>query len=231
MRSHFVGSKGGSGIPQWLITMMPAHRVFLEMFLGRGTIMDEKRPAEFSIGIDADAAAIDDYRRRHAQTNPAAAIVHGDCLKLVPGLKVESDWLVYADPPYLLSTRSHKRAYYDHEMFSEEEHDRLLTLLLSLPSMIMISGYWSELYAERLKGWRVAYFDTVNRAGKPAREFVWMNFEPPAVLHDTRHVGTDFTDRQRVKRKAERWRKKFQHLPAAERQLILNTLLSMPPAA
>lgn len=207
---------------QWIISAMPAHRVYVEPFLGKGVVLKLKKPAAVSIGIDYDAGVIDNYWCRHSQ--PGLAIVHGDALAVLPCLKVEPDWLVYADPPYLGSARSCQRRYYRREMFAEAAHERLLSVLTGLQCMVMISGYASSLYAERLASWTVKTFWTVNRRGKRCREFLWMNFTIPAVLHDSRHVGNNFTDRQRIKRKACRWTKKFLAMADHERQAIWDSL-------
>ncbi len=234
---HFVGSKGGAGVAQWLISLMPAHRVYCEPFLGRGVVMNTKTPAAVNIGIDYDAGIIADFVRRRCQSNltvrsgpaePETAIVHGNALTLLPVLKAESDWLFYCDPPYLLSTRSCKRNYYVREMLSEKEHGILLSILTRLPGMVMISGYYSDFYAARLKGWRTSNFWTVDRRGHPKQERIWMNYAACGKLHDSRFVGNGFTDRQRIRRKAGRWQRKFLAMPAHERQAVLDSLLTMP---
>lgn len=204
---------------------MPAHRVYVEPFLGRGVILNTKRPAAGNIGIDYDAGTIADYIRRRPQPN--TSIVHGDAFAVLPVLTVKPDWLIYADPPYL--TRSCARRYYKKELMTVAEHERLLTLLQALPCMVMISGYQNDLYSMRLcrPTWSVSTFWTVNRRGKRVQEFCWMNFPPPNLLHDTQFIGTDFTDRQRIKRKVARWTAKFSAMPAAERQAMLNRLLAV----
>jgi len=61
------------------------------------------------------------------------------------------DCLIYADPPYLLSTRTQKM--YSHEM-TEEEHIEMLEVLAAHPGPVVLSGYESKLYSERLRhGW------------------------------------------------------------------------------
>jgi DNA adenine methylase len=239
---HFVGSKGGAGIAQWLISLMPAHRVYCEPFLGRGVVMNTKSPAAVNIGIDYDAGVIADYVRRCRQTEATrracpvwtdlaeTAIVHGNALAILPVLRVESDWLLYCDPPYLLSTRSCKRSYYRHELLTEKEHGILLSVLTRLPGMVMISGYWSELYAARLDGWRTSSFWTVNRRGKRVQEWVWMNYAAGGKLHDSRFVGNGFTDRQRIRRKAGRWQRKFLAMHDHERQAVLDSFWLCPRA-
>ena len=161
-------------------------------------------------------------------TQPEVTIVHGDALQLLPLLQVEADSFIYADPPYL--NRSCKKRYYRKEMLTEKEHSKLLSVLTRLPGKVMISGYWSQLYEHKLQGWRTSSFWTVNRRGKRVQEFVWMNYAAGGKLHDSRFVGNNFTDRQRIKRKAARWQRKFQAMPDYERQAVLNSLLAVPAA-
>ncbi|MBV8224934.1 MAG: DNA methylase [Verrucomicrobia bacterium] len=52
-----------------------------------------------------------------------------------------------------------------------------------------------------------------------------MNFSV-AGAHWATYAGKDFTDRQRIKRKAQRWADNYRKLPAGERTAILEALLS-----
>jgi len=88
--------------------------------------------------------------------------------------------LIYCDPPYLHETRTSKEAYY-HEM-TVREHTYLLDCLVSLKDeKIIISGYPSELYNEKLKGWRVEKKEIVNHSSQKKKketktEVCWMNY-------------------------------------------------------
>jgi len=55
-----VGTKGGSGVWQRIISEFPRHSVYIEPFWGRGAICRAKRPADVTIGIDLDPNAISD---------------------------------------------------------------------------------------------------------------------------------------------------------------------------
>lgn len=205
---------------------MPYHRFYVEAFLGKGVVLKTKLPAVRSLGIERDRQVISDYWCRYTQTHRATVIKCGDAMKILPALELDRASLVYLDPPYLQQSRSCQRRYYRHELLSVDDHKRLLDLARSLPCNVMISGYWSELYASILDGWRSDFKWTVNRRGKSMKEWLWMNFPSPALLHDTRFVGNDFTDRQRIKRKAARWTKKFLAMPAHERGAIFDALNS-----
>lgn len=60
-----------------------------------------------------------------------------------------SDVFIYADPPYLLETRTAKQ--YKCEM-NDRDHEELLKVLKESRAKVMISGYESELYNDVLGG-------------------------------------------------------------------------------
>lgn len=88
--------------------------------------------------------------------------------------------LIYADPPYVLNTRTAKQ--YKHEM-SEQDHVELLGTLLQHKGKIILSGYQSELYDEILKGWHKDSIDgKAEYYGTDRKEVLWMNFKPMEQL-------------------------------------------------
>ena len=117
----------------------------------------------------------------------------------------EGSELIYSDPPYLRRTRTSKHRYrFDYE---EADHVELLELLKAVRCQVMVSGYRSALYEERLAGWRRVELQVMNHAGVRT-ECVWMNFAPDR-LHWARYAGKNFTDRQRIKRKAQSWGRRY----------------------
>lgn len=83
--------------------------------------------------------------------------------------------LIYADPPYLLSTRHGKQ--YRCEM-DDTEHAELLESLKVHRGPVLISGYDSLLYNDTLKGWTRKEFTVMAQTSTKRREVLWMNFEP-----------------------------------------------------
>lgn len=61
--------------------------------------------------------------------------------------------LHYADPPYVMSTRSDGHGDYSHEM-TDADHHALATGLRELTGMVVVSGYKSGLYEELYAGWK-----------------------------------------------------------------------------
>lgn len=211
------GGKGGAGVAQWLINQMPPHRLYVEPFLGGGTIMRLKLPALSSIGIERDAKSALIWEKLHV---PGLSVSCGDGIAWLEKARLPVDALVYCDPPYLLSTRIRQRRMYRCEL-SEADHVRLLTRLRKLRCRVMISGYESELYASLLSAWRSTRFQTIDRVGRRRWEWVWMNFEEATELHDYRYLGSNFRERERIKRKVRRWTGKLRKMALLERRALL----------
>jgi hypothetical protein len=135
---------------------------------------------------------------------------------------------VYCDPPYVLSTRTGRQ--YRDEM-TDEQHAGLLDTIKGLPCMVMVSGYWTALYAEALRDWHVTSFQAMTRAGRMATEYLWCNYPAPTALHDYRYLGEDFRERERIKRKKQRWVNRLQTMPMLERQALLGAIAEAWPIA
>ena len=87
---------------------------------------------------------------------------------------------------------------------------RLLDLLKDLPCQVMVSGHPSALYDEMLVGWRSLALQVTTQA-QVRTEVVWFNFAPDRV-HWASYAGRNFTDRQRIKRKAANWGRRYERL-------------------
>jgi hypothetical protein len=96
-------------------------------------------------------------------------------------------------------------------------------VLSRLGCYVMISGYPSDLYERELAGWRKISWRAMTRGGVRT-EALWMNFAPPRRLHDPRFSGGGFRERERVKRRRQRWQARFAAMPAYERQLVRDAL-------
>ena len=120
--------------------------------------MRRKPPALRNIGIDRDARALARF-----ECGYRVELVHGCAHRFVAGYAFEGTELVYSDPPYLKGTRTSRRRYrYDYE---EADHVEWLELLKALPCPVMVSGYPSALYDERLARWRRVQWAAPSRLG------------------------------------------------------------------
>ncbi|MEN6440918.1 MAG: DNA adenine methylase [Syntrophobacter sp.] len=219
---NYEGGKGGSGVYQQIINLMPVHDVYIETHLGGGNILLRKRPARSTIAIEIDPGSLKAFRE---SCNLASAVtfINGDYLEYLRGYRWTGRELVYSDPPYLLSTRRTQKPRYTFE-YTEEDHRELLSTLLEVPAFVMISGYDSPLYNAMLPGWHTHTFTAATRRGL-ATEKLWMNFDPGKVLkHDYTYAGGNFRERERIKRKARRWVSNLAVLPEGERNFILQEI-------
>lgn len=95
-----------------------------------------------------------------------------------------SNVFMYLDPPYLLNTRTGKQ--YKHEMI-EQEHEELLSLILTSKAKIMISGYESDMYDRYLTDWHRVELTSCAEHHGTRKEILWMNYEEKCqrtLLHD-----------------------------------------------
>lgn len=193
--------------------------------------MRTKRPAAFNVGIEIDA----DVRKQWRTVEIPNFTLEIDALTYLADLSNEiararemlpdfgADYLVYADPPYLMDVRSSKQKIYKHEFETPRLHAALLDILRSLPCMVMISGYDSDLYNSGLHEWRKVQFTGISRGG-PTIETVWLNFEEPAELHDYRFLGNNKRERQDIKRQKMRWIRRLETMPAQKRYAMLSAI-------
>lgn len=84
----------------------------------------------------------------------------------------KKDVLFYADPPYLLSTRT--TTSYKHEM-TNGQHTQLLDTLENHKGFVVLSGYANKLYDTKLQHWGRFTKRAVAEAGAKREEVLWVN--------------------------------------------------------
>ena len=126
------------------------------------------------------AYAAQDWRNLPGKIFQAAERLRGVQIENRPALEVMDRFnypnvLVYLDPPYMLGTRHGKQ--YRLEM-DDNDHGDLLDAALAHKGYVLISGYDSDLYRERLKGWHREETAIYSQVCSRKQEVLWMNFEP-----------------------------------------------------
>jgi len=214
----FVGSKSGAGTYQQIINQIPPHDVYVEPFCGLAAIWRHKRRARRSLLMDLDPAAID-YLGGATRIG-GLSIARRDGLQFLRRLlyysrntRPHARVFVYCDPPYVRSVRSHRKKNYYRYEWTDDDHRRFLDVVVNAPWPVLISGYYSDLYARRLAGWRTVTFTAPTR-GTTATEYLWANYPKPDRLHDYRFLGADYPERWRIHKRQRSW---------------LNMLAAMPP--
>lgn len=135
-------------------------------------------------------AAMNRYLGRFAAAAERLAGVTLECCDAVDLIERMSDVdgaLIYADPPYLSSTRTRGGGGYHHDG-DDGLHERLAEALNATKAKVIISGYPSEMYDGLYEGWHsVEWAQRVGISGisdqkRPMRiEKVWLNYDPPAA--------------------------------------------------
>lgn len=246
----YPGSKGADGVWQTILNNIPPHDTWIEAFAGSAVITRRKKLAGCSLVIDSDADVCrglvesfggrDEGQAAFAFGRPdldnsgqtaarGVTVICDDAIRWLTRnkAKLNERTVVYCDPPYLFATRTGgRRRRYGHEFGEEYLHGELLAGLLKLSALkvkILISGYRHGLYDAMLDAWRRVDYG-VSAHGSPRTESLWCNFAEPGELHDYRVVGGDFRERERLKRKRQRWVARLHRMPALERSVLLSAI-------
>lgn len=238
MMATYPGGKLGAGTFQRIINQIPPHRIYIEPFVGGGAILLKKRPAKESIAYDLDSGVIArlceawSVERGAWNESPHASrpTPHVDfqvaCgLVLLKSRRFPPNAFIYVDPPYL-QTAVLSRLRYQH-VLSVDDHRCLLRALKNQCCPVMVSGYWSSLYAEELTDWRTIQFMSMTRGGYPCQEWLWMNYPDPqdsGLLHDYRYVGKNYREREKFRRQQKRWSTRMANMTALQRMALMSVL-------
>ena len=97
-----------------------------------------------------------------------------DALEMVDAYGQESSVCIYADPPYLGSTRA---SNYRIEMLEDDLHLKLADALRKCRASVVLSGYASPLYEELYEGWHRYELKAPTRLSGTAapNEILWSN--------------------------------------------------------
>jgi len=251
----YPGGKSGAGVFQRIINLMPPHRVYVEPFLGGGAILRHKRLAQVSIGIDKDKLALmticRSLRERYgngvdvrfvgvgdslsirgeiagADGGPLTVLLfHGCGIEFLKAFPAGQDVLVYADPPFVRSTRKTARDIYAHEM-TDDDHKELLAALVDFPGRVLLSGYPNAFYDRSLTSWSRTRFRVTTRGGMAAQK-LWFNFDRPDALHDCRYLGANFREREKIRRRIARWEARLERMAPLERQAMFQAIRTKFP--
>ncbi len=214
---HYPGGKAKSF--HQILNLVPPHSVYIEPYLGLASVLRNKKPSDTEIGIDLDVRVLAEPEL----LKRGVKLVKADALDFLNTYRFRGHEVVYCDPPYLPSTRK-RRKIYRHEV-DQNHHEMLLKAITDIDARVLISGYDSDLYRHWLHDWNTHKFSAKTHCGV-REEFVWFNFDAPTVLHDYRHLGRDFRERQVIKRRIERLKARIASLSVVEQECIKEWLVT-----
>jgi DNA adenine methylase len=88
----------------------------------------------------------------------------------------DTDTLFYVDPPYVHSSRTSSRGKHGYRFeMSDDDHVTLAARLHSVRGQVVISGYWTELYADLYSGWTVRRHKAMADGAHEREEILWIS--------------------------------------------------------
>lgn len=127
-------------------------------------------------------SGVHDWKSYPPTIRRVAKRLRGVTIECKPALEViahqdRADTLFYVDPPYThaerVSVAEGHRAY-AHEM-SDADHERLAEVLRGVRGMVVLSGYYSELYGRLYGDWRCIERQALADGASPRTEVLWFN--------------------------------------------------------
>lgn len=216
---NYIGSKSGNGVLQFLINLIPPHKRYFELYAGSAKLYYAKAPAEVNVLNDIYLDVIEKHR---LLCGPDVITLCYDARSLIDNINYTAADFIYLDPPYPFATRGKQKLLYNFELY-DQDHIELLKSCRKCKAKMLISSYENDLYDKYLSGWNKMIFRTACRGGV-RYECVYFNYEVPAMLNQYDFVGENFTDRQRLKRKAERFKEKMLQLPKIELAMLAKVM-------
>ena len=169
--------------PSDLDDLERARRVWVCLTQGRGGTLRATGWRFFQDPGDRSPTSMPDYLASYVERmRQAAGRIANVSLEARDALTVISEYgqhpgvCIYADPPYLGTTRSSRQ--YQVEMSHEAEHRELADALRACNASVVLSGYHSPLYDDLYASWHrvelAAFTGQANTAGRRT-EVLWSN--------------------------------------------------------
>jgi len=225
---NWPGSKGAPGMAQAIVSQIPPHQFYLSPFAGFDSVAQSIRPAERRLFIDLHPDPVEYWN-----TQPNAKAYQRDAIQYLtaaawstwsPGKPPHAPF-IFIDPPFHPETCD---APYTHTL-TADQHKELLAIVAPMKAPAIICGYRCKDYDRALKRWRAVNLEYQSRRGRRV-ETIWLNYPPPAKLHDPRYIGRNKRERERRRRRERTVINTLTRLPPLERQAMLDKIYeAFPP--
>jgi DNA adenine methylase len=218
----YFGGKGASGAYQKIINHIPECDVMVSGFLGADFIIRNMNnlPATI-IGVDKDPEVIELWKAGSSNIKSDVILYNNDFLKVIKHVghyHQYKKYFIYLDPPYPWNTRKSKHRY-KFEM-TDQDHEELLTTCRNIKFNVAISTYDNDLYRSILNDWNKINFRVKTRQGT-AIETLYMNYDISELpLQDYTYAGSNYRERDRIRQKTKRWKKRIEKMSKEERDYV-----------
>lgn len=170
-----------------------SRRVWVALTQGRGNTLRRTGWRHFQDPGSRGPTSMPDYLTSYVERmrGAAARLAHvsleqRDALDVIGDYGRHDEVLIYADPPYLGSTRSSRQ--YLVEMSHDAEHQALADALLDCRASFVLSGYGSPLYDALYADWNRVEISTYTGQGNHSEQ---RNDRRTEILWSNRALGAD----------------------------------------
>jgi len=192
-RAEYVAARDLDSAPD---DLERARRVWVSLTQGRGGTLRTTGWRHFQDPAGRPTSSMPDYLTSYVERMRGAAArlanVSLECrpaLELIAAYGRHEDVLIYADPPYLGSTRSSRM--YRVEMSHPDEHAELAAALHACRATVVLSGYSSPLYEQLYSTWHQVQIPTYTGQGNHSEDRDAHRIE---VLWSNRPIGHQMFD-------------------------------------
>lgn len=154
-----------------------ARRLMIRMYMGHGSRSSDRGGWRHNIQSNVGNSCSKVWKQMPKRIFLAAERLKDAQIECSPAVDLIERYrypevLIYADPPYPLSTRYQRQ--YKHEM-TDQDHVELLEALDKHPGPVLLSGYACELYDGRLRHWTQKTILAFAEGGREREEVLWLN--------------------------------------------------------
>ena len=154
-----------------------ARRLMIRMTMGHGSRSSDRGGWRHNVQDKCGSTSSNVWKNMPKRIQLAAERLKDAQIECSPAVELIERYrypevLIYADPPYPLSTRYQRQ--YKHEM-NDLDHVDLLKVLDRHTGPVILSGYSCELYDSRLQHWTRKTARAFAEGGREREEVLWIN--------------------------------------------------------
>ncbi|MDD7885756.1 hypothetical protein [Flavivirga sp. 57AJ16] len=209
----YTGNKNIPGVIEFLINRLPKSERYFSLFMGGAGLENSVYTQDITFYCSE--------KDKEQWKNKGKNFVIWECYRsLIEDNVFTSEDFIFADPPYMISTRRSKKKIYKNE-FTVPDHIEFLNYMISSTAKIMITHPRCDLYDEKLKDWSIEEFKYMTRGGI-FHDALYTNYNPADIeLMNYKCLGNDFTERQAIKRQRHNIIKKFKKMNKHKKEAII----------
>lgn len=213
---NYVGNKNVPGVIEFLVNRIPKSERYFSLFMGGAGLENSVYTGDITFYCSEKDTSLWDNRGENL-------VLFENYQELIEHFNFTADDFIFADPPYMFSTRRSRNKYYKHE-FYDQDHIEFLNYMRSIKAKVLITHPKNELYTENLTGFSIEEFTYMTRSGM-FNDAIYYNYDYSSIeLINYNGLGANFTERQAIKRQRINIVNKFKNLSLHKRMALIEDL-------